>query len=258
MRLGCAYNIFDGIELLEYSIKSIRTSVDFICVIYQDISNFGNSSKIDSFSLLNKMKDAGLIDEIVKYIPNTSLKGHGNEIAKRNLGLVTCKNHTCTHFMTIDCDEFYIKVQFDAAKKRIIEGGFDSSACQMQTYYKVPEVCLNPPEAYYVPFIYRIDERKFDIGTKWPVIADPTRRLLPKNILIFDRSELEMHHYSYVRMDIRTKLLNSSANTNFLSRIEEIAKHHDNWTDGDKALLAGKEKRLYDTKKVENYFKIKL
>jgi len=41
MLLGLAYNLFDGEELLEYSIKSIRKNVDFICVVWQKISNHG-------------------------------------------------------------------------------------------------------------------------------------------------------------------------------------------------------------------------
>ena len=39
MKLGIAYNLFDGEELLVDSIKSIRNSVDYIIVIYQQVSN---------------------------------------------------------------------------------------------------------------------------------------------------------------------------------------------------------------------------
>ena len=42
MKLGVSYNVFDGEELLESSIKSIRDNVDHISVVYQTISNFGN------------------------------------------------------------------------------------------------------------------------------------------------------------------------------------------------------------------------
>ena len=41
MRLGVSYNVFDGEELLEESISKIRDNVDFICVVYQNTSNFG-------------------------------------------------------------------------------------------------------------------------------------------------------------------------------------------------------------------------
>ena len=43
MKLGVAYNVFDGEELLEYSIKSIKAFVDFIVVVAQETSNYGNT-----------------------------------------------------------------------------------------------------------------------------------------------------------------------------------------------------------------------
>ena len=44
MKLGVSYNLFDGEELLENSIKCIRDSVDHISVVYQSTSNFGEKS----------------------------------------------------------------------------------------------------------------------------------------------------------------------------------------------------------------------
>ena len=35
MKLGAAYNVFDGEELLENSIVSIRPEVDYVVVVYQ-------------------------------------------------------------------------------------------------------------------------------------------------------------------------------------------------------------------------------
>ena len=49
MRLGVAYNLFDGEELIEYSIKSIRNNVDFICIIWQKISNHGGRNVSGTF-----------------------------------------------------------------------------------------------------------------------------------------------------------------------------------------------------------------
>ena len=34
MKLGVSYNLFDGEELLESSIKSIRDNVDYVSVVY--------------------------------------------------------------------------------------------------------------------------------------------------------------------------------------------------------------------------------
>jgi hypothetical protein len=254
--IGVAYNIYDGEELLEQSIAAIRKNVDLVVVVYQDVSNFGNRQPTSIRPMLESLSSKGLVDIIVEYVPDISKRGHGNEISKRQIGLDTCRKNGCTYFLSMDCDEFYRSDEFEAAKQTIIEEGYDSSACMMQTYYKDPTFAVDPPETYFVPFIYKADDRKFSLGNTWPVTVDPTRRLSVKRLLVLDRSTIQMHHMSYVRRDIRSKLLNSSANANFRDRIEEISKYHDNWEPGRQVLFAGKEKRLYNVVKVENYFNI--
>jgi len=258
MKLGIAYNIFDGVELLEFSAKSVRSSADYILAVYQDVSNYGNPSTIDLLKLLNDLKDKGLIDDIIQYHPIMGLKGHGNEIAKRNLGLETCKMSGCSHFMTMDIDEFYKEEELKYVKALMVSDNYDSAACQMQTYYKTAEWAINPPETYYVPLIYKIDERRFNMNVRWPITADPTRRLEPKNMMVFMRNKIEMHHMSYVRKDIRAKLNNSSANVNWKNRIESLASYHDNWSPTQKAQFAGSEERFYDVVQVPNIFGINI
>ena len=254
MKLGVAYNIFDGTELLANSITSIRQSVDYICGIYQSTSNFGNRINLDLKTLLQDYKAQGLIDEFIEYSPLLAQTPHQNECKKRNIGLEMCIHRGCTHYITMDVDEFYTRQEFDHAKCIISDGNYDSSACQMLTYYKTPEFVLDPPEEYYVPFIYRIDQRRFREYIKWPVLADPTRKLDANKIKIFERKELQMHHLSYVRNDIRLKLENSSAKKNFAGRISKITHHFNTWKEGDKALLAGQEERYYNLAKVPSVF----
>lgn len=257
MKLGIAYNAFDGLELLEASIDSVRDVADYIVVVYQEVSNFGNKADSNAEALITKLFNDGKIDDMVKYEPVKLKKGHGNEVDKRNLGISLCEDVNCTHFMTMDVDELYDKHQLSMAKLVVGSDGLDSTGCKMLTYYRSGNYILDPPEEYYVPLIYRIDRlRRFNMNNRWPVPVDPTRRLEPKKIRLFDRSEIQMHHFSYVRKDIRAKLNNSSASVNFSNRIEEIARYYEHWTPGMKALLAGKEERYYDLKTVENKFKI--
>lgn len=254
-KLGVVYNVFDGTELLESSIDSIRSVVNYVGVVYQTTSNFGNNSLVDIETELNRLKELGKIDELYKYTPQKS-GGHVNEITKRNHGLKMSVEAGCTHFMSIDVDEMYDEEELRNAYTLVVDGNYQSSACQMLTYYKSGKYIVDPPEEYFVPFIYTLDGRKFDIGSRWPVLVDPTRRMDVGSIKIFRRDEIQMHHFSYVRRDIREKLKNSSASANFSNRIEEIAMHYDNWQPGQKCMFAGKEKRMYDLKEVENKFKI--
>jgi hypothetical protein len=64
MKVGISYNVFDGEELLENSIKSIRDNVDYVSVVYQTVSNFGNPCDDGLVPLLEKLVKDGLVDEI--------------------------------------------------------------------------------------------------------------------------------------------------------------------------------------------------
>jgi hypothetical protein len=61
--------VFDCEELLETSILSIRPNVDYVCVVYQTISNFGNPCNPHLEEFLFDLKERGLIDELLKYEP---------------------------------------------------------------------------------------------------------------------------------------------------------------------------------------------
>ena len=115
MKLGVAYNVFDGEELLEYSIGQIRDLVDFVAIVYQTTSNYGNKNP-QLLETLNKLKAEGLIDMLFEYEPNIRYDEEGgidwrsgtyNELDKRNIGLKICRANGCDTFMTMDCDEVY-------------------------------------------------------------------------------------------------------------------------------------------------------
>jgi hypothetical protein len=254
MKLGAAYNVFDGVELLEGSIKSIRDNVDFICVVFQEFSNFGNQLDRQSIQLFKDLVEKKVIDQIHYYKPVNNYPAGVNEIRKRNIGKGICNLERCTHFLTIDTDEYYLPSQFKAAKQMVYEMDMDSSACQMLTYYKEKDVILWPPEDYYVPFIYKVDDRLFKANTNWPASADPTRKLEFLKGQLFDREVIQMHHFSYVRNDIRQKLENSTAMVNWENRIPTIAEYHDNWVYPKPALLAGSKERYYDIMRVSQMF----
>lgn len=67
---GVSYSVFDGEELLEASLRNIRPHVDYINVIWQKESWYGAPANADLYPLLLKLKDAGLIDELIEYKVN--------------------------------------------------------------------------------------------------------------------------------------------------------------------------------------------
>ena len=252
MKLGVSYNAFSGLELLEASIRSIRDVVDHVNVCYQIVSNTGIANN-DILDYLLSLPD-GLINSLTQAYPKKGLTPKQNETDKRNLGLMVCKSAGCTHFMSMDVDEFYKADQLKLAKKIIERHDFDTTVCKMQTYYKSASYKLDPPEEYFVPLIYKIDNRKFVNGMSWPVHADPSRKMQSNKFFIFKRDQIEMHHMSYVRNNIREKLYNASSSVNYKDRIEEIAEYYDNWKYPQMAYLGGSKKRLVNVVKCDTVF----
>jgi hypothetical protein len=269
MKVGVAYNVFDGTELLPYSIKSIRPFVDFICVVYQTTSNFGEENPYLQ-TILKELKEEGLIDFMYLYEPKIDVddannikwqNGTLNEYKKRNLGISICRENGCDIFMTMDADEVYCGEQFQSALKEFNDGMYDTSFCLMKTYYKEPIYQLNPPEEYYVPLFYKIKrDTKFTMDYappyNYPVLCDPTRRVKAGHTRIFTRDEIEMHHFAYVRKDLWSKVMNSSAQMDEISK-KKVIHHYEKFNDiNDGALFIGLQS--HKLKEVPNQFNIEL
>ncbi len=254
MKIGVSYNLFDGEELLESSIKSIRNNVDYISVVYQTTSNFGNTCDEGLIPLLEDLKNRDLVDELFEYRPKINRGGHYNEIKKRNLGLYLSEGANCTHHMAMDSDEFYTDEDFKLMKSQMEINGYESSACQMTTYYKEPIYRLEPKEDYYVSLLFKIRQGKeFVMGHPFPVLVDPTRRMEPGRCKIFARDEIEMHHMSYVRKNLRKKLQNSSASPNF-KNIDKLVDYYNNWEYPKQGLMGGAPDKFYDIVEVKKQF----
>jgi|688.fasta_scaffold734555_2 hypothetical protein len=253
MKLIAVYSVFDGEELLEHSINSIRNCVDYILVIYQKESNFGIISDTVEPKVI-ELKNKGLIDEIMffKTIKQNPLI---NEITKRNLGVERAKELGFTHFLTVDCDEFYFKSDFEKAKNFIKNNDIDTSVCWVQNYHKKPEYkIVGLSEPFKVPFINKLYPNTQLIlgGQYFTDMVDPTRITNTKNKnYFFDKETIMMHHYTTIRKDIRKKYESWTCRLNYKNDnvIDEKANKIINYnieTDEPKCEL------------VENYFNIKL
>jgi hypothetical protein len=240
MKVAAAYNVFDGSELLPQSIDCIRAVADVVIVVYQTKSNYGNYLGFDLKARLEAMD----IDVLYHYEPVAGT-GAFNECNKRNVGRILAEQQGADVFITVDCDELYNKQQLRDALAAFVASGKDASACQMQTYYKTSDYRYATPEEYYVPLFYKLGmNRVFKEYTQWPVLADPTRKLASNNVLVFSREQIEMHHLSYVRDDIRMKLVNSSALKNHAHKVDEIVNRYQSWKAGEPALTVHGETPL--------------
>lgn len=265
--LGISYNIFDGEELLETSLKSVRGVADHISVVYQTTSNFGVQNK-HLLPFLEELKAKGFIDKLFEFKPELTKNKDGsinwksgsiNELEKRQIGLQIAKANGMQYYMTMDADEVYDTKELVDAIANFQIGDYDSSFCKMKSFYKKPTLEIKPAFDYYVPLFFKIKkESKMGITTKgeYPVKCDPTRRMIAGHTRVFTRNEIEMYHYSYLRKDIESKIFNSSAQSDIQSK-KIVIDHYNNWDNiKDGAKLIGN----FDFKleEVENKFNIKL
>ncbi len=213
-RWGVSYSAFDGQELLEASLRSIRSEVDYINVVYQLRSWYGKPADEGLLPLLKELREKKLIDELIGFEPDLTLRPGTNERRKRNVGLEHARKDGCGYFMTMDCDEFYLAGEVAEAKKEIIEGGFTHTYCPITTYGLQPTRQILYPSypVAFVPFFSRI--RPWSRLRKSRLRActvDQTRVL---TLTAFSRqrvlSSVQMHHMAYVRKDLTAKYENSS------------------------------------------------
>lgn len=249
MKLGVSYNAFNGTEHLFASLNAIRDSVDYVSIVWQSKSNWGNPiSKDDEKNLANIALIDDMVTDWVEFVPDLNLTPKQNELNKRNIGLSLSKDKGCTHHMSIDCDEVYKINQFQYAKE--IAEKLDSTYCLMQTYYGDKLHRFAKPESYFVPFIYKIDDRQFKMFKNYPVLVDPSRKMEARNHYCFSRLQIEMHHYSWVRKNIRNKFENASASVNRTQQqIDEMVDYYESWLGQNKALIhTGLIDLVYDNK----------
>ncbi len=220
MKLGITYNLYDGEELLRAAIKSVRGAVDYVNVVYQDVSNAGERRLESALKLLEQLKAEGLVDEIIRYEPNLEWQARRNERRKRFIGMRACAKAGCTHFIAADVDEFYRARELEEAKRLIEKRHVDISAVSVIEYVKEPtnrllsNYIFSPKGGldytFYAPFICRVVKNENPDGA-FPCLVDPTRAFSSLGrFQLFPKHEIAMHHMSTVRKDLAAKFRNSS------------------------------------------------
>lgn len=214
-KLAAIFNVWDGAELLNGSLKCLKGHVDAIIIVYQDVSNYG-----EKYDPSSEFSFSGFPCVFHKYTPFEE-SGFRNEINKRNIGLTIARELECTHFLHMDCDEYY--EDFGAAKGEYFEknpqGG---SVCKMFTYFKSPTLRLENEDNYHVPFIHKLNPGTTAGHSSYPFYVDPTRKINVDHVI---ELSTRMHHFSYVRKDIERKTRNSSAKIN-IERSQLLQDYH--------------------------------
>ena len=211
VKLGLSYGAFDGLELLEYVLREIRSEVDFVCLVRQKISYHGNPADPVDLETIDWLKAKGLADEIVDCNHDLSLSPHINETRMRNIGLDCSIMNGCTHHGSVDVDEFYLKDQLKYAKSAMAD--YEWSLAESIDYYKHPTYKIAPERRHLISLIHPVHIR-YAMNREFQYCVDFTRRPDKcEKCLVFQPHEIEIHHMNYVRNNIKKKCNNNLNHT---------------------------------------------
>ena len=242
MELGIMYNLFDGVEILKHSARTIREEADYIVIVDQEVSNHGNVLSSDMMDdkrrILDTLKKEGIIDDIIKYSPNLKLHVKKNEQIKHQIGYDRCLDVGCSHIISMDADEFYNPIELKKVKKIFEESDSDVSVCGIYEYFGNFNYCFGKTGTH-VPFILKLKpSRKYERTKMEEYKIDPSRQSTFDDILYFDSDLITMHHMKFVRNNfnsIRLKLTNSGARWGITDKdIEYIVNYYKYWESRDK------------------------
>ena len=246
-KLGVTYSLFSGEELLEPSIMQIREHVDYINVVYQKKSWFGDDASPGLLDLLSRLLREKIIDSIIEF----PFSGWGvsaanrfhqrlliNQVIKKKMiGVHDLRAAECTHCMIMDVDEFYIPEEFAKAKEFIVKNDITHSCCGLYDYKLSPIYRSRDIANYAVPFIFKL---KFYSQIKrhhcMPCYIDPLRSFqfnpFPYRLFSPDKffylNSICMHHMTGIRRDFNKKLNASITNVspNGAKFVEDFRKKH--------------------------------
>lgn len=222
MRLALIYCLWDDYELFKCSYRNMNSLADGTILVYSNTSNFGEMSN-------NKLNMSFKFGELIPYNfePDLKLDARTNETNKRNFGIRIAKEKGFTHFLILDADEFYQPIQFLKEKKRIEDENLNGLVCRSKVYFRTPTLTIGY-DTTLVPFIHKLDTAECIWNQNYPfawtdtdgvpftpkkrIRIDPTRQLNYTNGVTW--SEIVMHHYSYIRSDLKRKIRNSTARAN--------------------------------------------
>lgn len=209
MKVGALYCVQADYRWLKYSIESIYSVVDKILFLISDTSWNGDKVKVDNSKTL----------EVIENFPdpeNKIIVRRGTwepEIAQRNFGLDLLTSHNLDYALIIDADEVYETNQLkNAISYATSMPNIPIWKCYWFTYWK--EFYRIEPMEQYTPeiLVKLIPENRF---TNIRDVVCAGNRF---SFMIFPKTLLTLHHFSYSRTDeeLLNKIATSSHKNQFL------------------------------------------
>jgi hypothetical protein len=100
-------------------------------------------------------------NELTKRLRPLSSHGHTSadlpDATRRELGRLECLKAGCTHFMSMDTDEFYMREQLQAALDFCVARKLVATSCKMRHYFKTANYEMLPYDEVnqVIPILHR-------------------------------------------------------------------------------------------------------
>ena len=251
-KLGYGIIVFDDVCHLRNMLTEVRNSCDEIVVCLQNESYYGIPINQKIVQHIKSLIDEKLVDDVIWFVPKELHEHEGPhaprlvETDKRNFILDYLEHEKgCSHSMVIDSDEYYDREDFERCKGLL--NGADNikvSYCEYLNYYRDYMHVMVWPFRCFVPFIteshYRFDFKNGSFDKP----SDPTRRYyIPEKdgqYCVINFKTIKMHHLSWIRQDIRSKIDNWSSRKFFDcfdGLRDRIIDRYENYKDGQNAVI---------------------
>lgn len=219
MKLCLIYNVWADWDWFDKSFYRMSPLVDGVICVWSERSNYGEISRIPLY-------------QFQKYCDFVNCEPVGepreSETNKRNAGLDRARELGYTHFLTMDADELYQADEFLREIPRFWNSNLAGLVCRVKCYFKSTTLTIGY-DTTLVPFIHRLDKNtRHEFNRNYPfawtktngvpftrekqIRIDPTRSLNINDGV--EWSDITMHHFSWVRSDIKKKIRNSTAKEN--------------------------------------------
>lgn len=235
-KLGLGIVAFEGTEHIKNITYEIRDYVDEIIVCLQKKSYCGNPIDNEDVNEVEELLNHGWVDKIVWFSP---VKKYDNipeddkktvqrliETDKRNFILDILENDGCSHSMIIDSDEFYNGGEFKEAKDCFSnDPDMKVSYCRYLNYWQDYYHYLVWSHKTYVPFITEAKYRFSFNARCFNGSIDLTRIYFLNEgeyYHTFSWDKIHMHHFSWIRKDIKKKIECWSSLPYFDSGIKDV------------------------------------
>lgn len=229
IKVGVGIICYEGTEHLRSLVAELRPHVDHIALLWCNESYTGepahDADRDEVYSLFSEK----LVDDIVEFLRLDYVPPREQETIRRNQGLSYFQQKGIDYALIMDSDEFYQAGQFVEAKEIVRRWLPGCTYAQYKNYYKDKRCMLNDDlfgRPRVVPFLVSTAYRfQFNIPIAAP--SDPTRRMRTDCDMYLHPDMITMHHWSWIRNDIRRKIMSWSAGDMFTkSELEEMIDYY--------------------------------